>query len=356
MFFNITVFFFYPYKTKPIRSGLQRGIFFVFIYNRHYQIKKVVSKGGSIRYRLANQTPRSFSGLLSNLTVGDESDEIAQKHGNGHLADAGHVDAGLLLDSRAVEVAVAREVDAHGAVADQVGGDLEAVGGDAADDNVAEGQHILEAPVFLVEDLVAGLADAAAAGEELDAADVDAVDGSTVVGEQGGQGPAVDLAAVDDGDGLAEEAVAVGEDGVVDLQVLERLDDGERGAGQDGFLEVSGRVEEAHVVIHVKEVGVAEALDILGQGDRLLDVSVLLLVAGPDGVVYDDAVDAIVLVGGYDGLLEVLLVYLAEIKVEAILFTCLLRPLCILRGSRVIVRQEGSQGWLSSALRLDLGK
>lgn len=143
--------------------------------------------------------------------------QITQQHGDSYLADAGHVDAGLFLDGGAVEVAVAREVDAHGAVADQVGGHLEVLGGDARDDDVAQREHVLEPPAFLVVDLVARRTDAAAAGEELHAIDVDAVDGGAVVGQQRGQRPAVDLAAVDDGDGLAEEAVAVRQDGVVDL-------------------------------------------------------------------------------------------------------------------------------------------
>jgi hypothetical protein len=243
--------------------------------------------------------------------------QVPQQHGNRHLANARHVDAGLLLDGGPVKVAVAGKVDAHGAVADQVDGDLEALDGDAADDDVAERQHVGEPPPLLVEDLVARLLEAGAAREELDARDVDAVDGGAVVGEQGGERAAVDLGAVDDGDGLAEEAVAVREDGVVDLQVLEGLDDGERGAGEDRLFAVGGRVEEARVVVHVEEVRVAEALDVLGEGDRLLDVAVLLLVVGPDGVVDDDAVDGVVVVGGYDGLLEVFLVDPVEVKGEA---------------------------------------
>ena len=103
--------------------------------------------------------------------------------------------------------------------------------------------------------------------------------------------------------------------------MLERLDDGERGAGQDRLLAVRGRVEEADVMVHVEEVCVAEALNVLGQGDGLLDVAILLRVGGPDGVVDNDAVDGAVVVGDDDGLLEVLLVDLAEVKVEAAFVT-----------------------------------
>ena len=201
---------------------------------------------------------------------------------------------------------------------------------------------------------MAGRADAAAAGEDLDAGDVDGVDGGAVVGEQGREGAAVDLAPVDHGDGLAEEAVAVGQDRVVDLQVLEGLDDGERGAGEDGLLEVVGRVEEADVVVHVEEVGVAEAFDVLCERDGLLDVLVLLVVARPDRVVDEDAVDGRVLVGRDDLLLEHLLADLAEVKVEAVLLARLLGPLGVLEGVRVIGGQKGGQGGLGSVWALNL--
>lgn len=244
-------------------------------------------------------------------------DQVSQQARNRNLADRGDVDGGLLLDSGSVEVAERREVDAHGAFADEVRVDLVLLVGDAADDDVADGEHLLQAPALLVRDLVAGLLDALAAGEELDAGDVDRVDGGAVVGEQRGEGSAVDLGAVDDGDGLAEEAVAGGEDGVVDLQVLEDLDDGEGRAGQDGLAQVGGRVEEADVVVHIVDVLVAEALDVLGQRDGLLDVLVVSGVAGEDGVVDDDAVDLVVLVGLLNLLLELLLVDATQVKIEA---------------------------------------
>lgn len=69
-------------------------------------------------------------------------------------------------------------------------------------------------------------------------------------------------------------------------------------------------------MVHVEEVGVAETFYVLGEGHCLLDVTVLLVVAGPDGIVDDDAVYGVVLVGADDGFLENFLVYLAEIKCE----------------------------------------
>jgi hypothetical protein len=69
-------------------------------------------------------------------------------------------------------------------------------------------------------------------------------------------------------------------------------------------------------VVHVEEVGVAQALDILGQGDRLLNVSVLLLVVTPDGVVYQHAIYSIIVIGGYHGLFKGFLIDLAEVEVK----------------------------------------
>jgi len=110
---------------------------------------------------------------------------------------------------------------------------------------------------------VTGGADAAAASEELDASNVHAVDRRAVVCEKGGEGTAVDFGAVDYRDCFSVEAVSVRQDRVIDLEVLEGFDDGERGAWQNGFLEVGGGVEESDVVIHVEEVGVAEPFDVL---------------------------------------------------------------------------------------------
>jgi hypothetical protein len=64
-------------------------------------------------------------------------------------------------------------------------------------------------------------------------------------------------------------------------------------------------------------MGVAEALDVLGQGNCLLDVPILLLIVSPDGIVDQDAIDGVVLVGGHDSVFEILLPDLAQIEVEA---------------------------------------
>ena len=165
--------------------------------------------------------------------------------------------------------------------------------------------------------LMAWLANSAAASEELDTRDVHTVHSCAIIGQQSCQGAAVDLAAIDDGDGLAKKTVAVLKDRVIDLQMLQGFDNGQRCAGENGLLCVVRRIKKANVVVHVEEMGVAEALYVFVQGDSLLDVAVLLLVVPPDRVVHKDAVHIIIIVGSYNGLFEVLLIDLAEVKVEA---------------------------------------
>ena len=227
-------------------------------------------------------------------------DEISEQHANSNLSNARHVHTGLFLNCGTVEVPEAGEIDAHHAIAEKFGRYLELLGGHATNDNVTEGEHVLELIALKSRDLVSGLTDAFAAGEELNPGDVDRVHLRAVVGQQCRQGTAVDFAAVDDSDRLTEEAVARRQDRVVDLQMLERLDEGQRRARQDGLLLVRRRIEEADVMIHVVNVLVAETLHVLVQCYYLLDVSVVGQVVFPDGIVDDDAVDSTVLVGRGD--------------------------------------------------------
>lgn len=197
-----------------------------------------------------------------------------------------------------------REVDTHSAVPDCIKRDLEVLARDAADDDVALPQGVFHRPPLDVLDKVRSPLDALAAREALHGVDVDAVHAGAVVCEQSGEGAADNFRTIHDGDGAAEQAVAVCEVRVVDGQVVEDLDDGERRAGQDGLLRVGGRVEEARVLVEVEDVRVPEPLDVLGRCDDVLQVLVLPRVE--DGVVDDDAVDGGVSVCGdervFDGL------------------------------------------------------
>lgn len=109
---------------------------------------------------------------------------------------------------------------------------------------------------------------------------------------------------------MSEETVSVRQDGVVDVEVLEDLDVGQRGAGQDGLLALGFAVQEADVLVHVEDVAVAQALDVFGYIDYLLQV--LILAGAEDGVVDDYAVDVVVGVCVQDGLFDVVAGHLAH--------------------------------------------
>lgn len=205
---------------------------------------------------------------------------------------------------------LAREVDAHGAAADEFVRDLELVSRHAADDHIAQRQTILQLPPLPLLDLMHSPPQPRTAGELLDVGDVHTEDLGAIVGEQRGQRPTDDFAAIDDGDTATKEAFAVVEEGVVDLQVLEDLDDGQRRAGQSRLLSVVRRVQEAHVLVHVVYQQWCQTLDILVRCHCGLQSAIAR--GAEDGVVDDDAVD----VGGGVGLpdrgLEVLAVELFE--------------------------------------------
>ncbi len=64
------------------------------------------------------------------------------------------------------------------------------------------------------------------------------------------------------------------------MEIFEDLNDGKRSAREDGFLLLKSRrrIKKAYVLVHVEDVAVAEAFDILGNVDDLLDILVLSIV------------------------------------------------------------------------------
>jgi hypothetical protein len=134
--------------------------------------------------------------------------------------------------------------------------------------------------------------------------DINTVNRGAIISQQGSQRAANNLRPVHNADSVTEQTVSGGQDSVVDIEVLEDLDDGQRGAGQDALLALGLRVQEADVLVHVEDVAVAETLDIFGDVDDLLQVLVLAVVE--DRVVDDDAVDVVVVVGGQDGSFDVI--------------------------------------------------
>lgn len=127
----------------------------------------------------------------------------------------------------------ARKVDAHGTVSDLLDGDLELVAGDTADDDVADGEAVVHGHIGLLFNNVLLVAQALASAESLHASNVDRVDLSTIVCQQSSQRSSNNLTSVDDRDPSTPKSLSVIQDGVVDVEVLEDLDHGQRSAWQD---------------------------------------------------------------------------------------------------------------------------
>lgn len=142
------------------------------------------------------------------MRQGNTYEQVSQQDSNGYFANGGYVDGSLFLDIR-VEVALAREVDAHSAVLQQVCWNLILLSRNTTDDHIALGEAVLELPTRLLNNIVLLLPDALTTSELLHVGNVYAVYGRTVVGEQSGQWSAYNLASVDDSDGTSMQPVAV---------------------------------------------------------------------------------------------------------------------------------------------------
>lgn len=197
---------------------------------------------------------------------------------------------------------VAGKVDAHSPLFQQVAWKLILVARHTRDHDIAQRRAVFDGPALLLYDLMLALAYALATRELLHTCDVDAVDAGAVVGQQRGERPAHHLGAIDHTYRASEQAVPVRQDRVVDVQVLQDLDHGQRRARQNGFHGLLV-VQEPNVLVHVEDVLVAEALDVLAHIHNLLQVLVLSVVE--DRVVHDNPVDSGVVVGRHDRLFDV---------------------------------------------------
>ena len=101
------------------------------------------------------------------------------------------------------------------------------------------------------------------------------------------------------------QPVAVRQNSVVDPEVFEDLDHGERRARKDALFGTGG-IEEADVLVHVEDVLMRQALNILISGDNLLQI--LVLSVAKDGVVDHDTIDLVVVVGIDQSVFELLAV------------------------------------------------
>lgn len=160
-----------------------------------------------------------------------------------------------LLDDVRFKVLLSSDVNTDNAVLEPSRLELELAARDGRDHDVAHTDGLLKAQrrrrCHMARVVTERLARATLAlrgckGRPLrvlnDARDVRREDPGAIVRKKGGERATDDLGPVDDGYGLASGAVSGGEERVVDLRVLKRLYDCERGAGQDRF-ERAGRLD-----------------------------------------------------------------------------------------------------------------
>jgi hypothetical protein len=244
-------------------------------------------------------------------------DQVSEQYCNGDLAHRWHINRSLFLDGWTIEILEGREVYADCTISNEFCWNLVALSRNTTNDDIADGDTLLQAPTFLVLDLMPWCLYSLTTGEKLNAGQIDRVNRSSIVGEESRERPTVDFRSVNDGDSLAKKSIAVRQNGIVDLKMLQNLDYSQRSARQDGLFHILRRIQKSDVVVHVIDMLVAETLHILCQGHGLLDVPVMCRVAREDWVVDEDAVDLVIFIGSHDLFFELVLVDLTKLKVES---------------------------------------
>jgi hypothetical protein len=208
-----------------------------------------------------------------------------------------------------------REVDTDSTLTQKAGIELVLITGDSSDNNITKRHNILKSLTLQLNNIMSLHMQSLTTSKLLHASNINTVNTGSIISQQGRKRATNNFGTVHDADSVTEETVAVGQDSVVDVEVLEDLDVGQRGAGQDGLLALGLAVQEADVLVHVEDVPVAQAFDVLGHIDDLLQVLVLAVVE--DRVVDDDAVDVVVGVGGQNGFFDVVAGDFAEGVLES---------------------------------------
>ncbi|KAG9796358.1 hypothetical protein KCU88_g239, partial [Aureobasidium melanogenum] len=132
-------------------------------------------------------------------------------------------------------------------------------------------------PAFLLDDFMLALPDSLATRELLHARDIDTINTSAIVGQQGRQRPTDHFGPINNTNRAPEQPVSVGQDRVVNVQILQNLNHRQRRAWQDGFHGLL-LVQKPDVLVHVENVLVTESLDVLGHVHDLLQTYLSLAV------------------------------------------------------------------------------
>ena len=150
-----------------------------------------------------------------------------------------------------------REVETHSTLSEKAGIKLVFVPRDTGNDDITQRHHILQCLAFQVVDLVSPLFDTFTSSELLDTSHIHTVDTGSIVCQQRRQRPTDNLRPVHYTDSVSEKTVAIGQNRIVDFEVLQDLDNGERCARENTFLSLSLWIEESDVLVHVEDVAMA---------------------------------------------------------------------------------------------------
>lgn len=205
---------------------------------------------------------------------------------------------------------LAREVDTNSTLTQKASIELVLLTGHASNNDITKWYNILQSLALKINNLMRLFLQSLTTSKLLHTSNINRVNTGAIISEQSSKRTTNNFRAVHDANRVSEETVSVRQDGVVDVEVLENLDVGERGARQDGLLALGFAVQEADVLVHVEDVAVAQALNVFGYIDYLLQV--LVLASAEDGVVDDYAVDVVVGVCVQDGLFDVVAGHLAH--------------------------------------------
>lgn len=186
--------------------------------------------------------------------------QITEEDDNGHLSDGGDEDGRLVADfvgevlagyklvsfgkpsklkgrkERKKTNLLTGEVNANSTLPQQASIKLILITRNTGDNNITKRRNILKSGTLHLMNLMTLLLQPLTTGKLLHTGDINAINASTVISQQCRQRPTHDLGPVNHANRVAEESVAVGQDGVVDVQVFQDLDDGEGRAGKHAFL------------------------------------------------------------------------------------------------------------------------
>mmetsp|Transcript_9022 Transcript_9022/g.26974 ORF Transcript_9022/g.26974 Transcript_9022/m.26974 type:complete len:355 (-) Transcript_9022:226-1290(-) len=290
----------------------------------------------SVFFRRDASRSRVPEQLLAPIEVAVQSQQIPLEHRNGHLAYLrDKADAWPRGEQcNLVDILVTCNIDHNGPLPHPGRVHLVAFGGNA------EHHHI-------------GLASEAfgrrSFGNRFDCpsqkfvrrVNVDAVNHRPIIGEHRCQWPANNLGPVHDGHGLSSHPIADRALVVVRAEVLQDLDDRQGRARQHAFPGLVG-INEALVLVQGPAVKMAQALNILTQGDRIAQVVVVRAAiearsASENGIIYHHSMHRWVPAGVLKRLLQLLGVHLSQLKVHAVPPESLASPLRILSRGWVVV-------------------